>query len=1486
MLERSKVNAIARIKKLKKIVIRTLLTLGALFLLLLLLFSIPAVQTAAGKYVTRKVNTKYGTDIKVERLGLKWNGDLNLKRILIKDHHQDTLIYAESIATSILSASNAIDGNLELGDIDLNEVKCYLRVYKGETNDNISIFSDKFAPEQSNPDAPPFLLTSDHIHIEDAIFSFEDYNLTTPQVVYYHHLNASFKDFSLRDDIVDTEIEKLTFDASPYYHVDRLDGKFYYDPTKVLLEDFHLKTQNSEISGNLKLDSPDGMSDFNNAVKIDIAFAKADISTTDIVPFYDEIAPGKQFKLNGDFTGTLNNLKSSNVHITGLSKTQFDGDLHLEHLLHADSLKITAERAQIGTSYFDLKALLPDPLTDLPPQFVKLGKTQLNGSTVVTLNTIKTKGLVQTALGAIQLDIQLLDPQNVNLATYSGNVQFIDFNIGTFLNDDKVGRTSFNINVNGKGFIQEYLDTQLSGSIAYLEFNDYDYKNITIFGNLRTPVFNGELFIDDPNLTMNVDGIIDVTRELNNYDFTANIDKADLHKLKFIADSTAVLRGDMVMDMTGTGIEDAFGSLTFRNTSYQNKNDTYFFKDFTVTSSFDDKVVRTIAVNSSDIVDGTVSGKFKFEEVIPLFRNAIGSLYTNYQPETLTQDQFMDFDFTINNKIVEVFVPDLKLDPKTRVRGSVIANDSDFKLTFKSPGITAFGSLAQQIEVRVDNKNPLFNTYIAADSIYTKYYAVSGFNLINVTLKDTLFMRSEFKGGRSNKDAFDLSLYHTINEDGNSVLGFKKSSVLFKENTWLINKENNLLNNVVFDNNFNDMVINTLALNYRNEEIAIAGEVRDSTYKDLKASFVNVDIKNILDDIENINVEGTIDGNLSLLQRKGSYYPKSTVTIDGLKVNESLLGDLQLNISGDNSLTAYTIDSKLVNGKNTTLNAQGNIQVLEEQPIIDLDVNLDNFDIAPFSALGEDVITNIRGVIDGTARVTGDYRNPDIDGELQLLDGGFKIPYLNIDYTFGDSANVGLSEQRFEFKTVLVEDLKYETSGILNGTISHQYFRDWELDLDVLTDRLLVLDTEEDDEALYYGTAFISGEATIKGPTDELVIDVIAETEEGTIFNIPIDDTESIGDNSFIHFLSPEEKEARIKGEIIQTTELKGLSLNFDLDVDQDAEIEIVVDKKNGSTLRGRGAGTLLIEINTNGKFNMWGDFVAYEGVFNFKYGGLVQKQFTVQPLGNIRWDGNPFRALLDVSAVYRAQANPSILLENPSINRKIDVDVIINLEGELIQPIITFDLEYPNTSSTVTAELDYRLSDRNARELNAISLVSQSIFLSETSVSTAGAVNNVLETGSSILNSILFNNEDGIIDVGIDLVQADRTPDAQAAGRVGLTLSTQIANRVLINGKVGVPTGGLSESIIVGDVEVDFLLNEDGSLRAKVFNRQTDVQFVGETEGYTQGAGLSYSVDFNSFKELMRKIFKGKNKEVQEALEKKPSSEGKVAPDGVSFKQ
>ena len=79
----------------------------------------------------------------------------------------------------------------------------------------------------------------------------------------------------------------------------------------------------------------------------------------------------------------------------------------------------------------------------------------------------------------------------------------------------------------------------------------------------------------------------------------------------------------------------------------------------------------------------------------------------------------------------------------------------------------------------------------------------------------------------------------------------------------------------------------------------------------------------------------------------------------------------------------------------------------------------------------------------------------------------------------------------------------------------------------------------------------------------------------------------------------------------------------------------------------------------------------------------------------------------------------------------------------------------------------------------------------------------------------------------------------------------------------MGIPVGGVTQTAVAGDFELQFLLTKDGRLSAKIFNRENELQqYLMDKIDYSQGVGLTYKVDFDTFRELIRDIFaKAKNK-------------------------
>ncbi|WP_417370608.1 translocation/assembly module TamB domain-containing protein [Gelidibacter japonicus] len=1424
-----------------------------------------------GKKVTKRINDDYGTHIYINKVGLRFNGDVELKGIYIEDYKQDTLIGIEALNTSIRNYRNLYNNKLTFGDIDVIGLTFNIRTYLGEDQTNLDVFVARFEEDNPRPDKSGFLLSSSDVSIYGSTFRMINDNKETPKVLEFNNLNLNATNFLINGSDVSARINTLTFRDSRGLTIKNMVTEFEYTLDHMTFANLSIKTPKSFLNGDLTFKyNREELQDFTNKVEVVASFKDSDVMLNELNTFYNEFGVEDHAKFSVSLSGTLNDLTMMNLRLNTSSQTKVYGDINFKNLFNVEpnTFEMDGDFSNLSSNYYDLKSLMPNILgASIPSIFSKLGGFTIYGKTKITSTDIVADLKINTALGHIESDLNLLRFNDIDNASYKGNVVFEEFDLGEIVNDPNIKATTFDLEVNGKGFTLENLNTNIKGHVFNLNYNNYDYKNIDISGQLGNKIFNGDLISHDENLKFKFKGLADMSAQVSALDFTAEVEYANLRALNFVTkDSIAIFKGDIIMDMDGSSIDDAFGTLTFNNTTYINQNDSYFFDDFEITSRFVDKE-RIVEINSPDIIEGQVSGIFKFKDIGRLVENSIGSIYTNYVPHKVENDQYLDFNFTIYNKIVEVFYHDLELGKNTFVKGRIESDRHGFNLTFKSPKIKLFDYFANDIQVKIDNGNPLFNTFIEIDSINTKFYNVSKFNLINVTVRDTLFIKSEFNGGKNNNDQYNLSLFYTIDEDNKSVVGFKKSEIIIKDNEWVINQQKNQLNKVAFDRSFKEFDISEVVFSHKDEEIQLSGALRDSTYKDIKLRFMDVDLNKVTPTLDSISFGGILNGNLDILQQNGIYVPDSDVSIEKFMFNDYMLGDLRADIVGNQSLTNYTVDLFLRNDNLKSLDITGNIDVSATNSNIDLDVEFREFDLEPLNVFGADVITNIRGLASGDVKVSGDIKKPQIDGQLILDNAGLAIPYLNVDYAFDFDTEVTLKDQRFLFNDVVLTDSEFFSKATLNGFLSHQNFSDWRLGLDIDTNRLLVLNTDDAEDALYYGTAFMNGTASIFGPTDQLVIEVDGSTAQGTVFKIPLNDVESFGDNSYIHFLSPEEKAARLKGETITETQVKGLELKFDLNVNQNADIEIVIDRNSGSTIQGSGEGNLLFEINTNGKFKMWGDFSVFKGIYNFSYGGLIQKNLVVEPGGSIIWEGDALKAQINLKAIYKTEANPSVLLDNP-INRSIPVNVEIDLTGQLEQPTPDFNLTFPNASSTVRSELEYRLETKESRENQALFLLATGSFASEISLGQQ-AYGTIADRVNSLFNDLLSSDDDKL-KLGLNFQAGEQTPDYRSDDRLGLTLSTKISDRVLFNGKVGVPIGGVNETVIAGDAEIELLLNEDGTLSAKFFNRENNIRNFGEEIGYTQGVGLSYNVEFDTFRELLRIIFSGKNRKDKKTVETK----------------
>lgn len=1423
--------------------------------------SIGSVQTTLAGWLVNSINENYGVSINIDRVKTSFlNFNISLTDVLIEDPVQDTIIYASKIKSKLYNLKIIAGGPLNLSKVQFEDFKLEINTPKDSSYNYLDQFVQKLSEKQGKSN---FYMSSDGIELSNGQLKIHNPNVQN-SLVFFDSIQIKTDRFIVDQKELKTSIEHLSFYLNDI-QLKKASFDFFYSPKQMRFDQLKLQTEGSFLSGVLAMDyEPGAFRDFYNSVTLHLKSEDVLLDIDEINHFKKVFGTGLTAELALNIDGTLNDL-NADVQYFNLSNTGIRGVFNFQNLFDSNQrFKLVTSIKNLESNSSDLKRILPHYLNGiLPYSFNRMGRIQIIGTTEFSEDQLVSNNNIKTDLGAIYSDIKIDRITDLENAEYLGFISLIDFDLGSYLfSDHSFSNTTMDANISGKGFLRSTLNTKAEGLIYNTTYNGYKYSNIELAGLFKNELFDGSIHIDDPYCKLEFTGLADLSNNSNEFNYTAHLKEVDLHKLNFVKDSVALFKGEINSALKGMSIDDVVGTIKFKNTQYINPETTFDFQDFSIRAEQLSDQQRRISIDSKDIVTGFIEGNFKLLETAKLFKNSMGSLYANYIPHNISKGQVFQFNFRVYNKLVEVFLPQLQFAPNTLMKGEVVADLDDFKIDFKSPSVHYNNTVLDSVVLKVDTKNPLFKSYASVAKVQNDYYNFKDFEIINNNLKDTLFFRTEFSGDDARKDLYALNFYHTFNENNESVVGLKRSTIKLKGYDWIVNTNNNDRNKVVYNTRRDSLQIDRIAFNSKlGERIELEGYLRDSTQTNIQLRLDQVALKKITPSIDSLALDGKVTGILSYQQLEKNFYPTSKVSIEDFSVNDFILGKMDLDVLGASDFENFIVNGKIVSNEEEQLRLLGDIKKDGQGNLIsNLLASFNGFRLEPFSPLGKNVLHRIRGGLFGNAKILGNLTNPSMEGELTLSQGGIMFPYLNMDYDFGATQSILLHDQNFEFENINLRDTSDLTHAIMSGSISHQSFRNWILDLNISTDEdnsFKILDTSYESQRLYYGQGFFNGTATIKGPTKSLDIAIDGKTAAGTSIKIPIEDAQSVGDYEFISFVERSTSSAVEEGELVDN--YSGLDLAFNLEVTPEAEVEIVIDPDTGSSIKGTGNGNIYMDINTLGKFNMFGEFVVATGTYTYKFGGFIDKKFKVNSGGRISWEGDPLLAQLDLEAAYSLYANPAPLLEDPGYTQRIPTDVIVRLNGALENPNIDFDIEFPGTNSVVKSELLYSLQDPTIQDRNAFFLLAQGSFVNDaTGLNQQAVTGNLLQSASGFLNSILDGNNDKV-NFGVSYEQGflDRQSNLQTDNEIGFSLSTQLSDRVLFNGRLGVPIGGgVTENVVGGDAELQLLLNQDGSLIAKVFNRENEYhQLLLDYQGYTQGVGLTYRVDFNSISELVRKF-------------------------------
>ncbi len=1485
------------IKKLTEIAFQTLAVLILLLALAFSCLSFSKVQTLLAQKITHFLEEKYGFVSQIDRVKIRANGDLELENLLIKDHKKDTLISVKHISGSLYDISQLQNSNANFKSLNADGAFFHIKTHSKDSINNLSTFINKVVKNKKKQKSS-LLLKIKNAHIKNSMFRYSNLNINAKPIVSISDINLEASKLHITPTSFDTQINHGEFTFNNIIKIKDLKASTQLKKGVMQFKDIVLqsKTQ-SKIYGDLSFHfTKDEFKDFLNKVHLKANVSNSQVATKDINAFYNLFQPKHFFKIpSGKIRGTLNNLNFEKLHIQAKGSSSFQGKLIVKNAfsrLRKQNFECKTIQSSIDITQNTLKTYLLKKLTDkIPTALDPLKTIKITGDQAINASEIFTKNTIQTDFGTINTHITLKNWKKAADINYTGEISAQLTKAYPYLKEHyQISKIGFNFKSEGKNIALENHESNSLLYISNMELRGYNFQNIYLNSDFYNQVLKAKLNSFDKNFKLKGKTEISFKDPLKSkYLLDIETEFMDLKKIKvFERDEISQFTGKINADFSGTSIENLKGELNFSNAQYTNENSNYLFKDLKINTNTSATGIKSINIQSPDIIDGKLQGYFQYKNIPALLENSLSKILTG---ESTMENQFKNyeylyFDFKIFNKIIDVLFPGVAFSYGTAFKGNLSTNASEFRVFFSSPFAKFHNTSFKDLDFKLDNTksdttNNNYNSLIQFKKFDNPYYPISNFKLYNQIEKDTLIStinfertskiwKSKKESKEANtrtplqnkhtdslhteeKDVFKFRFSHYKKEAETSYnIGLRKGYATINKQLWEIEPKKEF---ITFSKGLKNIKIDTLKSTYQKQEILFLG-YKKALKKYFKLKTNNLDISNLIPKTKKLDFAGKLSAELELRTTKGKIVPVLKGDIKHLSLNNEPLGTFFFNAKTQKSQKTFEIEGYTKYKTKIPFHVNGIIDIKNiEKPQLKVKTSFKDFKIAPFSPLGGIVLSNLRGAVTGNIAITGELFRPDFKGQLRLQKVGLKFPYLNTDFKIKNYSKVVLKNNKILFNEHEFSDTKYNTKGYLSGSIFHEGLNKWNLDLNIHSNRLLVLNTTSIDNDLYYGKAFINGKAVFKGPTDKLFIGVTASSEKGTQFKIPISDTEDIsGDHSYIHFITPEEKEAANKGGKVTFEDLKGLEMQFDLDINKNAEVEVVVDPVSGSSLKGSGAGTLLFEINTRGKFNMWGDFIAYKGSYDFRYKGLVSKRFDVKPGGSINWNGNPTGAQLNLEAVYNTKANPSILLENNAVNQKIDVKVITLLKGELLKPNLDFQIEFPTASATIRSELGYLLADQSTKEQQALSLMSQGQFYADTLFGDQAITENLFERASSIVNSLFSSDEDKFT-VGLDYIQGDRSADQEISDRFGISVTTKISDRILVNGKVGVPVGGISESVVVGDVQIDFLLNKDGSLRANIFSKQNDIQFIGEADGYTQGVGLSYSYDFNSFKSLIRSI-------------------------------
>jgi hypothetical protein len=1466
------------IKKIYKFLLFLLLGILLLPVVISVALLLPSVQTVLVQKVTEKLSQTYQTEISVERVYVSPMGRVALKGVLVKDLHGDSLLFAEHIRSSIRKIS------LSQRKLSLRMVTFEQPLVQLERNDSIFNFAFLLAKRDTSQLELPWYIEAGGVEVMDGRVRYVTNDTATvlskfnPSDIRIQNLSFLVKDLFLSPDSVSAQMEYLSFLEASGAKVSSCGFSFAKTKNRMSVDGFYLTSDHSSVVFDTLAVTYDSLAQV-TAKPLDLQFKlllKSAIFAPSDIGLFSQWADSIKapVALSGRFSGSVANLKGDSVVLAFGNQTMIRTGFNVVGMPRFDDTFLFLDITDMSTNSVDLGLLLGSlpgsRVSALPETFKQLGTIEYKGNFTGFINDLVAYGKFNTRLGSIATDIGVKITDKV---VFSGSLNTVGFDLGRMFNmREQIGKLTMRMTVNGSHASKRNYFAYLKGEIDSVTVRDYTIRNIHLNGLLANQRFDGQVEVNDPVGQLHFTGNIDYSQDIPNFNFFARLQKV---KLGFFNINPAFANTDISLDVVsnfdGASVDDLTGFFRIDKALLE-KNGKSFKVDSIVVSAHRDNNSKVLSFRS-DLATAEVKGHYNFlhlsDDMQALAFGYLPALRPLTKKVALSGRNNFNFHIYANKlgQLVNFVDTSLFVAPGLMFEGRFNPQKSDFLLDGEMPLLRAGKVKAESMILNVNTNEQLaVSLHFENLSIWNKL-DLKNFALQQIAGKNSMstsLFWNNWEASTNSGAIFSNTVFSRTDSTLVTDIAINASQILVKDTVWNINPCALQLTNMGFS-------IDNFRIWHLNQQLTVNGTVKRNGNDGIYGYVRNINLAQVL---SNVNLGGIVLGGMLDAEFKAQdLYIKPSVigeiSIDGFELNKQRLGRFVATSNWDLEQNALEIETVLSQNEHVKIN--GSCKYFIKDQVIDYNAIVDRCEIDFIDIWIKSIVQNVKGNASGQLSLAGKVDNPVLTARLKVNRATFDIGILKTSYSVTDS--VIMEPKRIVMKNMQLRD-RNNHRGTLNGYVSHNQFSNIAFDLSVNAQNMLVLDTKFKDNPLYYGTVYTTGFMRVAGNTGHIVFDIAAKSMPNTQFSIPVRNSSDVQSNTFISFSSANgsQSSTQVMGNTDYKVDLSGIEMNMDLEITPDAKVQIIFDERVGDVLKGAGRGDVQLKIDKYSNITMFGNYDIEEGDYLFSLQNVINKRFEIQEGGRLKWDGDPFNAILDITASYKLRTNLYDLMGasaggssyDADLKKRVPVNCNLYLTDRLSQPSIKFGIETPTLEQSQSALLREYIHSEEEMNRQVLSLLVLNRFYSPETQRTSeqiadrSATNPAKVTTTEMLSN-QFSNWLSQINKDVDVDINYRPGDEISSQEIEVALSTQLFNdRVAISTNVGYEEQQASakSNSVVGDFEMNVKLNPAGTIRAYGYTRTNNDIIYLSTAPNKQGVGLSFREEFSQWTDVFEKYW------------------------------